>query len=156
MQIKCFGIVSYRHNFTGPGMGFTKISQHIPYRIIPKQVPSPAASITIKTTIVDFVTFRAKLLNPDKVRYVFFGRVGIPLLLCGPKIIKYIQYIVSVSRQDELKCSHITEMPYITILATDFTIALITFMVSVRHDGFTRSTISPAFKNGFLIEVLCL
>jgi len=37
-------------------------------------------------------------------------------------------------------------------MATNFTIALITFMVSARHEGPTRSAISPAFTNGFLVR----
>ena len=44
-------------------------------------------------------------------------------------------------------------MSYISVLATDFTTALITFMVSARHEGPTLSTISPTFTVGFLIRV---
>ena len=51
MQIEYFGIVSHRHNFIGPGAGYTQLSQKIPYRIIPKRVPPPAAPITINTSL---------------------------------------------------------------------------------------------------------
>ena len=82
-----------------------------PYRIIPKCVPSPATSITIDTTVFDFLAIRAKLLHADEVRYMFFGCVGIRLVLSGLKIVKYIKYIVGVSRQVVLKRPHVTEMP---------------------------------------------
>jgi len=72
-------------------------------------VPSPAASSTIDTTIVDFLTSRAKLLHTDKVRYMFFCRGGIRLVLCGIKIIKYIQHIVRVSWQNILQRPHEAE-----------------------------------------------
>jgi len=42
-------------------------------------------------------------------------------------------------------------MSYISVLATDFTTALITFIVSARHEGPTLSTIPPTFTDGFLI-----
>ena len=125
--------------------------QQIPYSIIPKWVPS-AASITIDTTIVDFLTCRTKMLHADKFRYMFVCRVGIRLVLCGLKNVKYIQYIIRVVRQDVLKWSHVTEMTYISVLVTDFTIALITFMAPARHECPTLSTISPKFSDWFLIR----
>ena len=99
MQIKSFGLVSYRNNFTGPGAGLTQISQQISYRIIPKLVPSPAAAITIDTTVFNFFTLRTKLLHADELRHMFFCSVRIPIILRGLKIIKYILYIVRVSRE---------------------------------------------------------
>ena len=42
-------------------------------------------------------------------------------------------------------------MSYISVLVTDFTIALITFMVPARDEGPTLGTISPTFTDGFLI-----
>ena len=43
-------------------------------------------------------------------------------------------------------------MSYISVLATDFIIAFFKFMVFTRQDHPTRSAISPAFTNGFLIR----
>ena len=113
---------------------------------------SPATSITIDTTVFNLLTSRAKLLHADEVTHMFFGCVGISFIQCGLKIVKYIHHIVGVSRQDVLKWFHVTKMSYISVLATDFTIALITFMVSARHEGPTRSATSSAFTNGFLIQ----
>ena len=78
-------------------------------------------------------------------------RLGIPLILGGLKIIKYIEYLVRVSRQNVLEMSHKTQMSYLSVLVTDFTISLITLMVSARHKGPARSATSPAFTNGFLV-----
>ena len=107
MQIECFGIVRDRQNFTGTGAGFTKLSQQIPYRIIPKRMP-PAASFTIYTNVVHELTPRTKLLHANEIRYMCFCRVRIRLNLRGLKIIEYIQYIVRISRQDVLQPSHKT------------------------------------------------
>ena len=81
-----------------------------------------------------------------------FCSIGIPLILGVIKILKYVQYLVRVSRQNVLLRSHIAQMLYISFLVVDFTISLITFFVSARHDGPTRSATSPAFTNGFLIR----
>ena len=43
-------------------------------------------------------------------------------------------------------------MSYVSFLDIDFTISLITFKVSARQEGPTRSATSPAFTNGFLIR----
>jgi len=154
MHIERFGIVSYCHNFTGPGSGFTQISQQNTYRIIPKCVASPATSITIDTAVFNFLTSRAKLLHADEVKHIFSGRVGLSFIQCGLKIVKYIQYIVGVSRQDVLKWSHVTKMFYISVLTTDFTIALITFMVSARAPHLVQFRLRSQMD--FLFEVLCL
>jgi len=43
-------------------------------------------------------------------------------------------------------------MAYVSFLVTDFTIALITFMVSALHEGPTLSTTSPALTDSFLVR----
>jgi len=117
---------------------------------------SSAAPFTINTTVFNFLTSRTKMLHAYEIRHMFFCRVRMPLILRGLKIIKYMQYIVRVSRQNVLQRSHKTQVAHISVLVTDFTISLITFMVSARHEGPTRSAISPAFTHGFLIRsTLC-
>jgi hypothetical protein len=85
-----------------------------------------------------------------------FCRVGIPLILGGLKITKYVQYLVWISRQIVLQRPHIAQVSYISFLVTDFAISLIRFMVSARHEYPTRSAMSPAFRNGVFFAVLCL
>ena len=108
MQIECFGIVNDCCNFIGPGAGFTKINEQIPYRIIPKSVPPPATSFTIYTNVVHELTLRTKLLHADEIRNMFICRVRIPTNLRGLKIIKFIQYVDSFSRIDVLERSYKT------------------------------------------------
>ena len=83
---------------------------------------------------------------------MFFGRVGISFILCGLQIVKYLQYIVGVSRQYVLNWSRVTKMSYTSVLVTDFTITLISFIVPARHEGPTLGTISPMFTDGCLIR----
>ena len=58
-----------------------------------------------------------------------FRRVGIRLVLHGLKIVKYIEYIVSVSRQNELQRSRETEMPFRSVLLTCMAVRFATFMI---------------------------
>ena len=151
MQIECFGIVSDCHNFTGLGTGFTHISQQIPYRIIPKSLLPLFASFTIYTNVFHNFAPRLKFIQAHEVRYMSFCCVRIPLILGGLKIIKYIEFTVRVTRQNVLERSYKLETAYISFQVTDFTISLITFMVSARHDDPTSSTTMSPLTNGFLM-----
>jgi len=80
--------------------------------------------------VFDFLVLRTKLLHAEEVRYMFFCCVGIRLVLGGLKIVKYILYIVGVSRQDVLKRPHVTEMACRSVL---FTRMAVPFTAVVIH-----------------------
>ena len=118
---------------------------------MPKRVPPLAASLTIYTAF-HVLTTPTKLLHGDEFTHMCFCSVGIPLILGGLKIIKYVQYLVCIRRQNVLQRSHIAQVSYITFLVTDFTISLITIMVYARLEFPTRSAKSHAFTIGILIR----
>ena len=83
-------------------------------------------------------------------------RLGIHLILGGLKIIKYLDYIVRVSRQNVIQSSHIAQMSYHSVL---FTRPTLPFATVVRHASRVRSTgraTSLALTYGFLIRGVLL
>ena len=81
-----------------------------------------------------------------------FCRVGIPHILCGLKIIKYVQNLDCISRQNDLQSSHIVHMTNLSVLYTDYTIAFATFMLRASLEHSKGRAASLAHTNGFLIR----
>jgi hypothetical protein len=76
--------------------------------------------------------------------------IGIPLILCSLEIIKYVQYLVCISRQNVLQRSHSTDSN-LSVLLTRVTIQFATFMfVSLEHS--TGRAAFLALTNRFLIR----
>jgi hypothetical protein len=80
-----------------------------------------------------------------------FRRVGIPLILCGLKIIKYVQYLVWIGRQHVPQRSHIAQMSHLSVLLTDFTEPFVTFVLIASLEHSTGRAASLTLTNGFPI-----
>ena len=63
---------------------------------------SAAASITIDTTVFNFLTSLAKVFHADEVGHMFFGRVGVRFILRGLKIVNIYSTLSALAGKTSL------------------------------------------------------
>ena len=149
VQIECFGVVrvatilfaqrrvSQRYVNRWPTGTFKNECLRFPHR---------SQSILV----FHVLTLRTKLLHAHEVRHMCFCRVGIPLILGGLENIKYIQYLVHVSRQNVLEKSQKTQVSHHSVLFTCLTIPFTPFILIPYLQYSTGRAASLALTVGFL------
>ena len=82
--------------------------------------------------------------------------VSEPLIFGGIKIIKYVQYLYRVRRQNVLEMSYTAQMSNHSVLFTRLTILFSTVRRHASRDRFSSRATSIALKNAFLITGVLL